>query len=271
MAKWVPPAQLQPKIVQARANLRRWRLVEWVVFYVLVPAILLLVYALPQPVRDGWFILNTTSMGRIPTWFLSSYSHSQLYPHLAGNLAFYLVTLLMIFSFEDNRLRFWLVSSVALCLVPFISSFLTAGFWGLLGKTTTGQGFSAIDGAFLAYAMFIFVIWGIGDGLGDFDHPEYFTGSERRFNLSRILLGLILALIVVMGIQFGIFMDTGGSVVNGIAHFGGYITSLAALWIFDLKTEKRKFFDGLLGTSILIGIFWYAFYLDLLIRFVKGS
>jgi len=130
MAEWVPPARLRPRIDQVRANLNRWRAVEWVVFWGLIPAILLSIYALPQPVRDDWFILNTTSMGRIPTWFLSSYTHSQLYPHLAGNLAFYLVTLLMIFSFEDNRLRFWLVSSVALCLVPFISSFLTVFFWG---------------------------------------------------------------------------------------------------------------------------------------------
>jgi hypothetical protein len=271
MAARVPPARLLPKLDRVRSNLHRWKSSEWAIFWGIVPLLLLVVYALPQPVRDDYFILNTLSPWRLQTWFLSSYTHSQLYPHLAGNLAFYFVLLLMIFAFEDNRRRFWLAASFSFCIVPFISSFLTIVFWGLLGRNTVGQGFSAIDGAFLAYAMFIFVIWGIGDTLVDFDHPEYFTGSTNRYNFLKILLGILLALIVVMGIWFGVFMDLGGSVSNGIVHFGGFIASLTLLLIIDTKTEKRRYFDRLLGTSILVGIFWYAFYLLIFIHFVKGG
>jgi hypothetical protein len=271
MAEWVPPAQLLPRLDQLKSNLRRWKPLEWVLFWGVVPAILLLVFALPQAVRDEYLILNTVSPWRVQTWFLSSYAHSQLYPHLAGNLAFYLIVLLMIFAFEDNRRRFWLLAGWSFLVVPFMSSLLTILFWDFIGRTTTGQGFSAITGALLAYAIFIFVVWGIGEKLGVFDNPALFTGSRARYLVVKILLAVILALIVVMGLESGVFMDVGGSVSNGIAHFGGFITSLVLLLVFDLKYERRRYFDTMLAAAILVGVFWYGLYLARLVKVVTGG
>jgi hypothetical protein len=321
MAEWVPPAQLLPRLDQLKSNLRRWKPLEWVLFWGVVPAILLLVFALPQAVRDEYLILNTVSPWRVQTWFLSSYAHSQLYPHLAGNLAFYLIVLLMIFAFEDNRRRFWLLAGWSFLVVPFMSSLLTILFWDFIGRNTTGQGFSAITGALLAYAIFIFVVWGIGEKLGVFDDPELFTGSRvpqgdpapksdgsegdgavqggggtkwllpsrgdrgpsgpgkgtlwtgsrARYLVAKILLAVILALIVVMGLESGVFMDVGGSVSNGIAHFGGFITSLVLLLAFDLQYERRRYFDTMLAAAILVGVFWYGLYLARLVKVVTGG
>jgi hypothetical protein len=259
------------KVQEILSNLKTRPLSDWLLFWVAVPALMFVVFALPQDTRDTYFILNTTEPWRIQTWFLSSYTHSQLYPHLAGNLAFYFVVLLMIFAFEENRRRFWILAGWSFLAVPFISSLLTVAFWGLLARTTTGQGFSAIIGALLAYAMFIFVVWGIGGNLAVFDHPESFTGTRRRFQVVKVLLIVILALIVVMGLQTGIFMDAGGSVSNGIAHFGGFITSLAVLLTFDLLYEERRYFDTMLLAAIVVGIFWYGVYLVNLVRAVKGG
>ncbi|MDD1667345.1 MAG: hypothetical protein LUO96_02640 [Methanomicrobiales archaeon] len=271
MAEWVAPARVLPKIEEVKSNLRRWRPLDWVLFWGVIPALLLLIYALPQVVRDDWFTLDTVSPWRIQTWFLSSYTHSQLYPHLAGNLAFYFVVLLMIFAFEENRRRFWILASWSFLAVPFLSSLLTILFWGVLGRTTTGQGFSAIIGALLAYAMFIFVVWGIGEKLEVLDKPELFTGSRARYVVVKALLAVILALIVVMGLQMGIFMDVGGQVSNGIAHFGGFITSLTLLLVFDLRYEKRRYLDTMLAAAILVGIFWYGLYLARLVKVVTGG
>ena len=271
MAEWVPPSRLPQRLDELKSNLRSWKPVEWVIFWGLIPAILLIVYSLPQPVRDDWFILNTPYPGRIQTWFLSSYAHSQLYPHLIGNLAFYFVVLLMIFAFENNRCRFRIMAAWSFLAVPVISSLLTIAFWGLIGRTTTGQGFSAVTGALLAYAMFIFVVWGLQEKLDVFDHPELFTGTRIRYLVLKILLAVILALIVVMGLLLGVFMDLGGSVSNGIVHFGGFITSLVVLLALDLKYEKRLYFDTMLGASILVGIFWYGLYLARLVGVVKGA
>ncbi len=259
------------RIAQVRSNLRNWRWYEWAVFWGLVPALLLAIYALPQPMKDAYFILNTRFPWRLETLFLSSYTHSQLSPHLAGNLALYLVTLLAIFAFEENRRRFRLLAFWSLCIVPFIGSVLTVLLWGLFGREATGQGFSAVNGAFLAYAMFIFVIWALRERLGVLDHPEFFAGTRIRLFMVRVLMAVLPTLIVAMGLISGIFTDIGGSVSNGIAHFGGFITSLAVLLIFDVKTGGRRNFDTILGFSILAGILWYGFYLANLVGFVRSG
>jgi hypothetical protein len=271
MAGFLPPVPLASKRDQVESNLKNWRSHEWAIFWGLIPGLLLIVYSLPQALKGDCFILNTSYPLRIQTYFLSSYTHSQLSPHLLGNLAFYFIVLAMIFTFEDNRRRFRIMAGWAFLAVPFVSSFLTILFWGFLGRTTTAQGFSAIVGALLAYAMFIFVVWGIQDKLPAFDHPELFTGSRARFAVLKVLLTIILVLIMVMGLLSGTFMDAGGSVSNGIAHFGGFVTSLLILFFFDERTARRRYFDAILGTSILAGIVAYLLYLSLIVRLVRGS
>jgi len=258
------------KLEQIRSNLKNWDLYEWVIFWVVIPALLFVIYLLPQGIKDSYFILDTQNLWQLQTFLLSSYTHSQLYPHLIGNLAFYFVVLMMIFIFENNKRRFRILAGWSFLIVPFISSSLTIILWGIFGRNTTGQGFSAIVGALLAYAMFIFIIWGLQEKLEVFDHPEFFTGSRIRYNILKILLMVILALIVVMGLLSGIFMDAGGSVTNGIAHFGGFITSLIVIFVFDIRTEERRYFDTMLAAAIIVGIFWYGYYLLVLIGIIKG-
>jgi hypothetical protein len=265
------PPGLRGKLGEVKANLASRTPLEWVFFWGLVPALLLLVYSLPQGIKDDYFILNTVYPWRVQTWFLSSYTHSQLSPHLAGNLAFYFIVLFMIFAFESDRWRFRLMAAWSFCAVPLFTSFLTIFFWGLIGRTTSGQGFSAIIGSLLAYAMFIFVIWGLQDVLPAFDHPELFTGSRARFLVLQVLLAVMVVLIMVMGLMTGIFTDVGGSVTNGIAHFGGYVSGLMVLFLFDESTARRRYFDTILGTSILIGIVVYVYYLFLIVRLVRDA
>jgi hypothetical protein len=262
---------LSSKLEQVKSNLKAWRFSEWVIFWGIIPVMFLVIYSFPPSIKDDYFVLNTSYPWRLQAYFLSSYTHSQLYPHLLGNLAFYFVALLMIFAFEGDRRRFRIMAGWAFLAVPFVSSFLTILFWGFLGRGTTGQGFSAVIGALLAYAMFIFVVWGLQERLSVFDHPELFAGSGARFTVLKVLLTVILVLIMVMGLLSGIFMDAGGSVSNGIAHFGGFVTSLLILFLFDERTENRRFFDTMLGTSILVGVVVYLYYLVLIVRLVRGS
>jgi len=244
---------LQNKINQIKSNLRNWRWYEWGILWGLVPAILLLIYSLPQSLKDNYFILDTAFPLRLQTYFLSSYTHSQLYPHLIGNLAFYFPALLAVFAFEYDRRRFWLVASWAFCIVPFISSFLTVGIWSIIGKNTIGQGFSAIIGAFLAYALFIFIIGFLHEILADLEHPETSILSKDWFRLMRVLVGALFTFLVITGILFA-----GGSLNNGPVHFGGFMTTLILLLIWDIKTDKKRYFDSILAFSIIIGILVYV-------------
>jgi hypothetical protein len=200
---------------------------------------------------------------------LFSYTHSQLYPHLVGNIASYLLALLAVISFENNRRRFWIMAAGSLLLVPLIASLLTIGLFTVLGVGVTSQGFSDIGAAFIAYAMISIVLWMLGDMLEGFDHPEYFR-SRLRFIVMCGLLTVVLALIIVGGIDLGLFLNAGGSTSNGIAHFGGFITLLVMFLLYDVRTEKRKYFQLTFGMAVGMGILWYGNYLFTLIRQVKG-
>ena len=161
------------KLDQLKTNLGSWTVLEWIFFFVIIPGLLLVVYLLPQRIRDSYFILNTGEIWKLQTWFLNSYTHSELYPHLLSNVVLYFFALLAVFSFENNKHRFRVMAGISFLLVPIISSFLTIGLFYLLGLQVRSQGFSAIVTAFLAYMFISIILWILGDMLGDFDHPEY--------------------------------------------------------------------------------------------------
>jgi len=254
---------------QLKTNLGSWTVLEWIFFFVIIPGLLLVVYLLPQCIRDSYFILNTGEIWKFQTWFLNSYTHSELYPHLLSNVVLYFFALLAVFSFENNKHRFRVMAGISFLLVPIISSFLMIGLFYLLGFQVRSQGFSAIVAALLAYMFISIILWILGEMLGDFDHPEY-SRSGIMFYLMCGLLTFILALIVVEGLTLGLFMNTGDSTNNGIAHFGGFITGLIVFLVYDIRTEQRKYFHMTLGIAIAMGIVWYGNYLFALVTSGKG-
>jgi hypothetical protein len=253
------------KLDQLKANLGSWTTLEWILFFVIIPGILCMIYLLPPGIKDSFFILNTGDVGRIQTWFLNSYTHSELYPHLVSNLVVYLSALFGIFLFENDKRRFRVMAVSSFFLVPIISSVLTISLFQLLDLQVQSQGFSAIVAALLAYMFISIILWMLGDTLVDFDHPEY-SCSKALFYLMCGLLTFILALIVVEGLNLGLFMNVGDSTNNGIAHFGGFITGLIVFLIYDTWTEQRKYFHMTLGIAIGMGILWYGNYLFSLIE-----
>ncbi|MCX6685755.1 MAG: hypothetical protein NTV10_03760 [Methanoregula sp.] len=266
MAEIGSAVDLRSRVDQVKNNIKSWTFYEWVIFWVVIPALLFFIYALPQSIRNDYFILDTSNLWGIQSYFLNAYTHSQLYWHLVGNVAFYFVALIVIFTLENNKRRFRIMAASSFLLVPVITSILTISFLRVLGLTRTSQGFSGIDGAFLAYAILISVIWIVQDGLEKFDHPELFAGHKIIYYIILVLSIFMLGLIVLVGIIFGQFVNAYGQTTNGIAHFGGFITGLIVLLLFDVTTEKRKKFDMILCFVTVIGILWYVNYL---INFIK--
>jgi hypothetical protein len=265
------PVQLQiPKIDQLKKNLKAWKLSYWLIFFGIIPLLLLLIFALPQSVKEAYFIFHTSELLRVQTYIMNEYTHSELFPHMIGNMAFYYITIVIIFAFENNRRRFCLMSGVSLLLVPVICSMLTLGLWHFFGSDTSGQGFSGINAAFLAYAFMAGVTFLLSSGLEQFDHKDVFADAVWRYYVSYILMTIMVALIVLIGIMEGQFMPSGNAISNGIAHFGGFIAGLMAFLLFDLLYEKRKNFDIMLGISIILGIISYSRYLMRIINQVKG-
>jgi len=257
------------KLDQLRTNLKSWTTPEWVLFFVIIPSLLILIYFIPHEIKDSWFILNTGEPWRLQTYILNSYTHSQLYPHMVSNITVYFLALVGVFSFEDNRSRFRVMAGCSFVIVPVISSLLTTGLFHFIGLEVRSQGFSGIVAAFIAYTFISIVLWILGDTLEDFDHPEY-SRSRILFYLMCGLLTFVLALIVIEGLNLGLFMNVGDSVNNGIAHFGGFMTGLIVFLVYDTLTERRKYFHMTLGIAIAIGILWYGNYLITLVKTVKG-
>jgi hypothetical protein len=267
------PAPVQPqasKSDQLKDNLKAWSSLVRVFFLGCIPVLLVLVFALPQEIKEEFLIFHTSYPLNLHTLVLSEYTHSQLFPHMIGNIVFYYITILAIFAFENNRKRFWVMAGVSLLLVPVICSSLTLVLWHFFGSATSGQGFSGINAAFLAYALMIFVTWFLSGKLELFDHKEAFAGAVWRYYVSYIFMTVMVALIVLVGILEGQFMPAGNTIINGIAHFGGFITGLIVFLLYDILTEKRKNFDLMVIISIIIGIFYYTDYLVRIVRAVKG-
>lgn len=264
------PSDFSGKLYKLKTNLKSWKIREWVFFFIVIPLLLLLIYLLPQEIRDSYFILNTRELWGLQTYFLNSYSHSQLYPHLVSNVGVYLLVLLVVFSLEDNRRRFRVMAGFSFLVVPVITSLLTIGLFHFLGLGVKSQGFSGIVAAFIAYAFVSIVLWILGDTLEDFDHPEH-SRSRIVFYLMCAMLTFILALIVVEGLYLGLFMNVGDSTNNGIAHFGGFVSGLIVFLLYDTLTEQRKYFHVTLGIAIAMGIYWYANYLFTLAKTVQGT
>jgi len=265
------PVQPQiPKIDQLKSNLKVWNLSAWLFFFGIIPLLLLVIFTLPQSVKDAHFIFHTSDLLRLQTYVMNEYTHSQLFPHMIGNMVLYYITILAIFAFDNNRRRFCLMAGVSLLLVPVICSFLTLGLWHFFGSDTSGQGFSGINAAFLAYAFMVSVTWLLSGRLELFDHKESFVSSAWRYYVSYILMTIMVALIVFLGILEGQFLPAGNAISNGIAHFGGFITGLISFVIIDIMIEKRKNFDVMVIISIIIGVICYIDYLIRIVKAVKG-
>ena len=180
------PDDFSAKIHQLKTNLKSWTISEWVLFFVIIPLLLFLIYAFPQEIKNSYFILNTTNPGSLQTWLLNGYTHSQ-FSHLVSNVTVYLTALIALFSFENNKRRFWIMVGSSLLLVPVIASILTIGLFYFLGTGVNSQGFSAIVASLIGYSIISLVLWMLGDRLEDFDHPEMFRSRLLFFFLCGLL------------------------------------------------------------------------------------
>ena len=157
-----------------------WKMSDWVFYFLLVPALLVIIFDLPAGIKDTYFILTP---GEITAYslFLSNYTHSSL-PHFLGNLFSYLVACFLIFNFETNRRSFRLYSMFMFLLLPWIISAVSLE---MVGLQTTYQGFSGIVSSmfgYLSYAIYKFL------------HKF----CCRHMNLTFLLLIVIMNLLLVL-------------------------------------------------------------------------
>ncbi|MCX6730183.1 MAG: hypothetical protein NT058_01660 [Candidatus Portnoybacteria bacterium] len=257
---------------QIVSNLKSWSFFEWIFFFVLVPLLLFLVYLLPQNFKDTYLVFNTSELFRIQTFLVNEYTHSS-FDHILGNVKFYLIAILVIFAFENNKQRFRIMVSSAFLIVPIVAAFLTVIFWSSINRNTVSQGFSGIGAALSAYAIMVFLFWAMHDVMPLFKQSKKFTIRQYPvYIIMCILVAATFILVIVFGLQLGMFIEGGGAVSNGIAHFGGFITGLIVFLLCDLIPENRSLnLDVIFGLSIIIGIYVYIPYLLKIVDGIKNG
>ncbi|MCW1296376.1 MAG: hypothetical protein OH319_01710 [Candidatus Parvarchaeota archaeon] len=130
--------------------LKMWEKKEYLFFFVLVPLALILIYLIPQSVKESHFILHCEKQQAL-NLFLSNYTHSDL-QHLLNNLLLYLSLMLLIFKFETKKGNFY-VSVLSIFLVlPWITSISTC----LIKNIPPSQGSSGIFAGFAGYFLYVF-------------------------------------------------------------------------------------------------------------------
>jgi hypothetical protein len=132
-----------------------WKISDWVFYFLLVPALLIIIFELPAGIKEAYFILTPPDITAY-SLFLSNYTHSSL-PHFMGNLVSYLATCFLIFNFETNKRSFRVYSIFMFLLLPWMISVISMD---MLGLQTTYQGFSGIVSSmfgYLTYAIYKFL------------------------------------------------------------------------------------------------------------------
>lgn len=272
MGKQEAIAGFKERISQIVTNIKSWTKYEWIFFFVIVPLFLYFVFLLPQNFKDSYLVLNTSEIFKVQTYILNEYTHSE-FSHFIGNVKFYLIAIFVIFAFENDKKRFWTIIGCAFLLVPVIATFLTVIFWNLISRNAMSQGFSGITAALTAYALMVFLFWALHDIMLLFKPSTQIKGRQYiGYTIMCILVASILSMIISIGLQLGAFLDAGSAVSNGIAHFGGFITGLIVLLLYDLIPKNRNLnIDLIFGFSIIIGICFYIPYLMKLIQIIKNS
>jgi len=265
-------AGVKERSSQIVSNLKSWSKLEWILFFAIVPLLLFLIFLLPQNVKDSYLIFNTAEIFKVHTIILHAYTHST-FDHLIGNVTFYIFVLAVIFLFENDKKRFWILMGCAFLLVPVINAVLTFVFWNFLNKDTTSQGFSGIAATLSAYALMAFIFWGLHDVMPMFRNTTKLKGREYiGYAMMCLLIAIVLCGVIVFGFQLGLFVSGENFVSNGIAHFSGFFTGLLGLFFYDILREDRIInFDVIFGISILIGIYMYVPYLQKLINVINPA
>ncbi len=134
--------------------LNKWKPIDYIFYFLLIPLILVLVYLLPETLKQS-FRLDIYSPNLISI-FMSSYLHLTL-DHFLGNLAVYLIIIFLIFNLETNKRFFYKISAIGFIFVPFFMFVLETLFFDLfnINNFPPISGFSGIVTFFTGYLVFV--------------------------------------------------------------------------------------------------------------------
>jgi hypothetical protein len=125
-----------------------WKNREYALFFGIIPLVLFLFFGLPENLQNQ--IILKPLEPTIISAFFSNYLHTNI-EHLAGNLSFYLIVMLLLFNLETDKKRFYVTALGLFVILPLISS---ASIILVLSRINSSLGFSGIVSGFLGYMVY---------------------------------------------------------------------------------------------------------------------
>jgi hypothetical protein len=184
---------------------------EIILFYILIPAFLLLVFFSPL---NELFILQKSNPNIISIYF-SSYAHFTI-QHLERNLIGYFLFISILLIFRTDRKKYYTNIFMIFGLLPFLLS----GYSILHSPTGRSMGFSGIDAALCGYFSYTFIM---------------FSTEILDLKLKKVDILSILCLILLINL----FVTTMNYKLNGYFISYTYI-SLLLFFIGVLLINVRK-------------------------------
>jgi len=128
---------------------RRWSIHELLLFFVIVPFLMVVIYFLPVSLKQSYFILYSDN-ANIYSLFLSNFTHSEPL-HIIGNMIVYLVVMFLLFNIETDKRIFRVMMALIFLVLPWLLSWITLS---LIKNLPPSQGVSGVVAALLGYLPF---------------------------------------------------------------------------------------------------------------------
>jgi hypothetical protein len=135
-------------LVKYNSNLQKWNTFDWSVFFFVIPLIFLLIFLIPQNIKDSFFILNPSHFS-YPSLLLNNFTHSSFLTHLFPNIVLYYIMMFLVFNFETNQKFFYYFMGILFVPISILLSLCSIYILPL-----TIQGASGIIAGIMGYAIY---------------------------------------------------------------------------------------------------------------------
>lgn len=127
-----------------------WSRYDYIIYFLIVPVIIIYIFLLPSNLKQTYFILNNSNITFF-TLFLSNYVHSN-WQHFIDNFISYYIVCFIIFNFETKKNDFHVYSIFMFFLLPWIISMVSIT---VIQLPVNFQGFSGITSSLLGYLAYV--------------------------------------------------------------------------------------------------------------------
>ncbi|MBN2771602.1 MAG: hypothetical protein JXR90_12970 [Spirochaetes bacterium] len=247
-------------------DLKIWEIFHYLLFFFVIPSLLIVIFYFPENIKNIFFVLDTSNF-KFTALILNHYTHSQS-EHLFTNLVLYIISVFLIFLFENSKKRLFYSSIIFLFIVPIITSLITIYFFNITKLSLNMQGFSAIASAFFAYALYCLIGYVFIDLV--YYTPDYKNMDKKRkilYFVLVLLLSVTLGLIMQINLNFSLFQTVENSIVNGISHYGGFIIGFGVPVLIEIiYGVKFNIIHLTVILSIIMGSIIYISYLNNIVQ-----